>query len=57
MIASTIKAGVVLIVVLVFQVELFSDMRFFGIMPELLLGHPFAPVTERHRRERQCGQQ
>ena len=42
MIASTFKAGVVLIVVLVFQVELFSDMRFFGIMPELLLGAAIA---------------
>lgn len=42
MIASTIKAGIVLIVVLVFQVELFSDMRFFGIMPELLLGAAIA---------------
>lgn len=42
MIGSTLKAGIVLIAVLVFQVELFSDMRFFGIMPELLLGAAIA---------------
>lgn len=42
MIAATLKAGILLVVVLVFQVELFSDMRFFGIMPELLLGAAIA---------------
>ena len=42
MIASTVKTAIVLVVVLVFQVELFSDLRFFGVMPELLLGAAIA---------------
>ena len=36
--ARIFKSAIVLIVVLVLQVELFSDTRLFDVMPELLLG-------------------
>ena len=42
MIAATIKTAVLLVVILVVQVELFSDLRIFGVMPELLLGAAIA---------------
>lgn len=36
--ARIFKSAIVLIVVMVLQVELFSDTRLFDVMPELLLG-------------------
>ena len=42
MISIVVKSTIVLIATLVFQVELFSDLRVFGVMPELLLGAAIA---------------
>lgn len=36
------RTGAVLLLVLVVQVELFSELRLFGVMPELLLGAAIA---------------
>ncbi len=33
-----VKAGVVLVILLILQLELFASIRFFGVMPELMLG-------------------
>ena len=33
-----VKAGVVLIILLILQLELFASIRFFGVMPEIMLG-------------------
>ena len=33
-----VKAGVVLITLLILQLELFASIRFFGVMPEIMLG-------------------
>lgn len=37
-----IRVGVVVTAVLMLQLELFSDTRFFGVMPEMLLGAAIA---------------
>lgn len=42
MIGAYVRGAIVLIVVLVFQVELFSELRVLGVMPELLLGAAIA---------------
>lgn len=42
MTGAMIRLAVVTLVVLVLQVELFSELRVFGVMPELLLGLAFA---------------
>ncbi len=36
--ANFLRSALALIAVLVFQVELFADLRWWGVMPELLLG-------------------
>ena len=33
-----VKSGVVLITLLILQLELFASIRFFGVMPEIMLG-------------------
>tara|TARA_Y100001936_G_scaffold119454_1_gene116885 strand:- start:1672 stop:2208 length:537 start_codon:yes stop_codon:yes gene_type:complete len=33
-----VKAGVVLVILLILQLELFASIRFFGVMPEIMLG-------------------
>ena len=39
---AVIKNGIVLLFLLLLQLELFSSMRFFGVMPELLLASAIA---------------
>jgi len=39
---ATIKSAIALLILLVLQLELFSSLRFFGVMPELLLGAAIA---------------
>ena len=34
----TVKAVAVLIILLILQLELFASIRFFGVMPEIMLG-------------------
>ncbi len=42
MAVATIKNGIVILALLVLQLELFSSLRFFGVMPELLLAAAIA---------------
>ncbi len=42
MVVAAIKNGIAILVLLVLQLELFSSLRFFGVMPELLLAAAIA---------------